>query len=308
MLTSLGPFERLEYGAAPLTLLFIASLPHSGSTLLDLLLGAHSRIESLGEISTLERYAAAPVNAAPLGRRQQCTCGAMNIWQCDFWSNVDRTLREQADVGLRDLDVASPNSAEFSLSNTLLFEAISRITNKKVIVDSSKSIRRLQMLMQIETLEVLPVFLYRQPHGQISSMIKKYGNPDRHIADNIQKNNEFLNLISRHDHVLLRYDRLVASPKQELLRLLDFIGLEFEPGQLNWAGRIKHNISGNGMRFSDRGELRQDESWRDILSPRLLARIDAAIVGLEARIAGDEYRRVGLENSGGWPSVRVEGP
>ena len=37
--------------------------------------------------------------------------------------------------------------------------------------------------------------------------------------------------------------------------------------------------------FQYRGELRQDESWRDILSPRLLARIDAAIVGLEARIA-----------------------
>ena len=293
--------------AQPLTLLFIASLPHSGSTLLDLLLGAHSRIESLGEISTLERYAEAPVNAAPLGRRQQCTCGAMNIWQCDYWSSVDRTLRELVDVGLRDLDVASPNFAEFTLSNTLLFEAISRITNKKIIVDSSKSIRRLQMLMQIETLEVLPVFLYRQPHGQISSMIKKYGNPDRHIADNIQKNTNFLDLISRHDHVLLRYDRLVASPEQELLRLLDFIGLEFEPGQLNWAGRIKHNISGNGMRFSNRGELRQDESWRDILTPHLLARIDAAIVGLEARIASDESRRVGLKNSGGWPSVRVEG-
>jgi hypothetical protein len=138
-------------------------------------------------------------------------------------------------------------------------------------------------------------------------MITKYGNPDRHIAANIQKNTEFLNLISRHDHVLLRYDRLVANPKQELLRLLDFIGLEFELQQLNWAGRIKHNISGNGMRFSNRGELRQDESWRDILTPCLLARIDAAIVGLEARIAGDESRRVGLENSGGWPSVRVEG-
>lgn len=285
----------------PLTLLFIASFPHSGSTLLDLLLGAHSRIESLGEISTLGRYTAAPVDAAPLGRRQQCTCGAMNIWQCDFWSNVDRTLREQTDLGLRDLDVASPDSAKFALSNTLLFEAISRFTNKKVIVDSSKSIRRLQMLMQIETLEVLPVFLYRQPHGQISSMIKKYGDPDRHIADNIRKNNEFLNLISRHDHVLLHYDRLVSSPKQELLRLLDFIGLEFEPEQLNWVGRTKHNISGNGMRFSYRGELRQDKSWRDILSPRLLARIDAAIVGLEDRIAGDKCRGVGLENSGAGP-------
>ena len=136
----------------PLTLLFIASFPHSGSTLLDLLLGAHSRIESLGEISTLGRYTAAPVDAAPLGRRQQCTCGAMNIWPCDFWSNVDRTLREQTEPSLRDLDVASPDFAKFALSNTLLFEAISRFTNKKVIVDFSKSIRRLQMLMQIETL------------------------------------------------------------------------------------------------------------------------------------------------------------
>ena len=294
-----------DMAQAPLMLVYIASLPHSGSTLLDLLLGAHSGIESLGEISTLERYAAAPVNDAPLGSRQRCTCGAMNIWQCDFWSTIDRTLREQSNIGLRDLNVASSDFAEFALSNTLLFEAISSSTNKKVIVDSSKSIRRLQMLLQVKNFEVLPVFLYRQPHGQIGSMIKKYGKPDRSIADNIQKNNEFLDLMSQHFHAFLRYDRLVSNPKEELRMILDLIGLKFEPEQLDWSARIKHNISGNGMRFSHRGDLRQDESWRDVLSPHLLARIDAAIVGLEAR--SNELRRIGPQDSDGWLSTRIEG-
>ena len=45
---------------------YISSAAYSGSTLLDLLLGSHSRIESLGEISFL---------AQDLAVNNRCTCG-----------------------------------------------------------------------------------------------------------------------------------------------------------------------------------------------------------------------------------------
>ena len=39
-------------------IIFIASLSHSGSTLLDLMLNAHPEVVSVGEVKQLRRYAA----------------------------------------------------------------------------------------------------------------------------------------------------------------------------------------------------------------------------------------------------------
>jgi len=46
---------------------FIASLGHSGSTLLDLMLGSHPRLVSLGEVHATIARAGEPQNP--------CTCG-----------------------------------------------------------------------------------------------------------------------------------------------------------------------------------------------------------------------------------------
>jgi hypothetical protein len=70
--------------AGPATLVFIASAGHSGSTLLDLLLGNHSGISSAGEMNRLTLHAADRV----------CACGATVIG-CSFWNSVRATIAEQ---------------------------------------------------------------------------------------------------------------------------------------------------------------------------------------------------------------------
>ncbi|MEW6443888.1 MAG: sulfotransferase [bacterium] len=61
---------------------YICSARYSGSTLLDLLIGAHSRAASLGEISHL------PKN---LALNTPCTCGA-GVRACPLWTQVARRL------------------------------------------------------------------------------------------------------------------------------------------------------------------------------------------------------------------------
>lgn len=62
-------------------LVYIAGCGHSGSTLLDMLLGGHSQISNLGEV---HRY------TLGLGRTSTpflCTCGK-SLQECEFWSRV----------------------------------------------------------------------------------------------------------------------------------------------------------------------------------------------------------------------------
>lgn len=266
-------------------IIFVASLPHSGSTLLDLILGSHSQIESLGEISKLRRYAEAPLDGAPQGRKQQCTCGAVNIWHCPLWQQVDALLTQRGNTGLRDLDVATNNGRRFRQDNTRLYQAVLNVTGKRFVVDSSKSVRRLQMLMEIDDINVQPVFLYRQPHGQIHSMAKKYGNVDEALAINIRSNMEFLDTLRGYPFVPIRYEKLVLNPREQMQKILEPLGLAFEERQFEWGTLPHHNLGGNVMRFSGSGELRQDDSWRRVMEPALIERINHAIASLESRIA-----------------------
>ena len=70
--------------------IYICSAAHSGSTLLDLLLGSHSQIESLGEISFLGQ---------DLAVNNRCTCGSP-VRACHVW----RAVAERLSVRL-DLDI-----------------------------------------------------------------------------------------------------------------------------------------------------------------------------------------------------------
>ncbi len=99
--------------AEPLTVHFAAS-GHSGSTLLDMILGGHSQISALGEAYSIA-YAARGHKT-----RSLCTCGAQ-VPDCPFWQRVDAALAEltglpagRALSGLEVADVPSPNASEAS--------------------------------------------------------------------------------------------------------------------------------------------------------------------------------------------------
>ena len=71
--------------------LYICSHRHSGSTLLDLFLGAHSKIESLGEIDFLPQ---------DLALNDPCSCGS-SIRDCQVWREVIERLSAKLGVDIR---------------------------------------------------------------------------------------------------------------------------------------------------------------------------------------------------------------
>ena len=188
-----------------LNVVYIASLPHSGSTLLDLLLGSHSAVHGLGELRILKRYVAAPRQGAPGGKRGQCTCGASSVWGCRFWSAVDVALRHAGIEGLTALDIAAHDEQRFRRDNGALYSAIAAVAQKRVLVDSSKSLTRLRRLFGIPGLTLLPVFLHREPAGQIASMIRKYGHVGKQIESNIKASAELLDFFSDRTDPFVNY-------------------------------------------------------------------------------------------------------
>ena len=238
---------------------FIASLSHSGSTLLDLMLNAHPDVTSVGELKQLGRFA----RLEKPNRRLRCTCGADSLLTCEFWTKVSALTKEATGRTIGELNVEDyEDKAQFDEDNVALFEAIAAVSGKHYVVDSSKQVTRLALLLENPALDVYPIFLIRDPKGQICSSQKTASSLLRLIGNYVRTNREIYDLVKHRPHSLVRYEELVGSPEQVLGALMRELGLSFDPRQLDWASQVRHNVGGNGMRRTSSSELKLDDKWR----------------------------------------------
>ena len=238
---------------------FIASLSHSGSTLLDLMLNAHPDVASVGELKQLGRFA----RLEKPNRRLRCTCGADSLLTCEFWTKVSALTKAATGRTIGVLNVEDyEDKAQFDEDNVALFEAIAAVSGKHYVVDSSKQVTRLALLLENPALDVYPIFLIRDPKGQICSSQKTASSLLRLIGNYVRTNREIYDLVKHRPHSLVRYEELVGSPEQVLGALMRELGLSFDPRQLDWASQVRHNVGGNGMRRTSSSELKLDDKWR----------------------------------------------
>lgn len=239
---------------------FIASLSHSGSTLLDLILNAHPDVTSVGELKQLGRFA----RLEKPNRRLRCTCGAESLMSCEFWTSVSALTERATGRPIGELNVENYADQEsFATDNAALFEAIATVAGTRYVVDSSKQVARLALLIKNPALDLFPIFLIRDPKGQICSSQKTSTGLARLIGNYVRTNREIYELVKNRPHAVVRYEELVRNPERVLEALMQQIDLTFEPGQLDWASRVRHNVGGNGMRRSSSSELKLDERWRE---------------------------------------------
>ena len=73
----------------------------------------------------------------------------------------------------------------------------------------------------------------------------------------------------------MRYESLVASPRTEIARLVDFLGAPLKPSDFSFLDRSPievaptHTVAGNPLRFHHGLiELRPDDEWRGRMRPR----------------------------------------
>lgn len=258
------------------TIAYIAGLQHCGSTLLDLLLNAHSQAVTVGELFELPDYAHQRKARTPETRYgSSCTCGADSIWDCPFWTAIDDEIRRRAGIGLKELDINAADPAVFAAHNELFFDSLAAVTGTRLIIDSSKRLGRLAALLEHSALPVVPVHLLRNPNGQIYSLIKRGKSAVVEPATYYRRTTlRTLRLLRDREHVCLRYETLVQEPETALRRAMPLLGLEFETAQLDWAAAERHNLAGNRMRRTASSDIVAREEWRDKLGLPRRALID----------------------------------
>jgi hypothetical protein len=286
--------------------LFIFSAGRSGSTLLDLMIGAHPQVASLGEITYLPRS---------FKRNATCSCGAP-VRECGFWNALAERIRQQMGTDLHkapyDLDLGfmyathhvDPDkqtrpyvlgwkllNALFMLrtrlgiglldpllrklyrtidSNFALFDLVREEANAAVVVDSSKAYVKGLAMYRRRPGQVRAILLSRDGRGVLYSRMREGIRREAGLKVWQTYYSRALPLIEktiRPEHLLrVKYEELVSDPARSANRIFEFMGLPRLQGDIEFASRIQHMPEGNDTRLRGLSNIRLDEAWRRELS------------------------------------------
>jgi len=299
-----------------LPLIYILSNGRSGSTLLDLLLGAHEHIWTLGEAQNL-----------PWDLREEdrlCGCGA-RLKACAFWQHILRRIpldqgeypieffREAQGRGkvlrwdllpglcggsipLRHRKAVHEYGALNADYLAAVFDAAGEQRRGTVrwLVDASKDPYRLFWLQHSRRFDLRVIHLTKDAPAFVYSMVKR--NLPRARKTALRMTARWLvenavmtrlcraNFLER-QYIHLRYEDLAGQPDATCRRLGDWLGLEFpERTSRDFRNSENHAVSGNRTRWQNTS-IRLDQQWRSAL-PKSYQRLTRLLTQPLARTYG----------------------
>lgn len=250
-------------------LLLIRGLGHSGTTILDLALGAHPRMVGLGEaVRILRKPLAGEERKGPFQLRGElrherlCTCG-VTAARCPVWGDLLEWLPTHDHL---------PLATKFRrLMDAVSLTGVQSEDGEDWVVDSYQD----DLELPLETfadLDVRVVFLVRDLRSWVHSRIRdrrNQGKPllgSRNVARWCRVNHRFERALQRSGKPVfqLGYEELALAPEQALGRLCEWLGLTFCASMLTpGLASGSHILSGNRVRFDPQKirQIRYDASW-----------------------------------------------
>lgn len=264
-------------------LIYILGTGRCGSTILEIVLGSHPKIQPTGEFHGIPFPRWMPGTV--------CSCGR-SYEECPLWSRVREEYGRRVDLSrqlatqerfeyYRSLPrallyrwAASPEVREHARGMADLVRVIAKESGKEIVSDSSKSAARgyAYTLARYEGLDVYFIHLVRDGRGYLYSETKEpdgagYGkrkvvqSPSRITLRWALENLVAQILCSRpRDRYLrVRYEDFVSQPVEVLERIGRFVGVDMTPViETVRAGEpipIGHLIGGNRLRFGSTVKL-----------------------------------------------------
>lgn len=278
--------------------IYIAGYGRSGSTVLDIVLGNHSQITSLGEAAFLFDEWDVP--------SRRCSC-AKPYRECMFWRDlfVNRLPSPDAAPLRRRVEslsaiprlllrlVAPTDIKAYRSSQKMLFEYVISRADKPIVVDSSKTARatagRFFALSRIAGEDVYVLHLVRNGLATMESVllgsnwaIEGYIPPRKWpairaaigwVSSNVCAS-VLGRLIGPKRYMLLRYEDFLAEPTMTLRRIGRFAGFDSQELACRLDNdeyfQVGHNVGGNRVRLQGRIRLRKytNRSYGDRLKLR----------------------------------------
>ena len=282
-----------------MNILYIMGRGHNGSTVLDLILGNHAKIQSVGELNSGLRR----------GVDEVCACGN-NLAKCEYWALIRTRFEEHyPEVGnagyakmLKYLDnfYRMPQILTYCLlprwvdtqylpMTRFLFQAIADSGKSNIVVDSSKEFSRGAFLLSRFPNEAKVIYLVRDGRAILWSYLKRWRKTGTFDFMRKKRKVKFvwpcmmlliatfvvtemlaqtLKVFYRGRILTVRYEDVCSSPSEELARIGDFVGINMEDViarvEAGESLSIGHNIGGNAMRRSDTGcfTFKPDFAWK----------------------------------------------
>ena len=205
-----------QKGSSRISVTFVLSSRHSGSTWVGYVLGSTPESAFLGEF-----YRAWDEHA-----RVPCTvCAGRGLRACTVLHGIESTRPEYA------------------------FDIAAKRTSKRMLIDSSKQLEWTAKFLDRDNIDVRFVHIFRDPRGWLSSFRRRYvGTRDEALALWCKENREFHDLIGSTGGrgVSVNYDLLALSPKRLFSDLFDFCGLPFSDASLYYWNTEHHGFAANG--------------------------------------------------------------
>lgn len=250
------------------TIVYIHGSGHCGSTLLNLLLNAHSNIIGLSEISTLHKSF----------MDKKFGSEAAELSKTKFWRSILNEFEQRSGTSLLEESnrFRLPDWQEyFSLDedevshiqkvDRAFFDSIGNRVNTAIICDASKFLVRLHMLIS-SGLPVKVIHLDRDGRGVMHSFLRK-GHSFRSAFSRWSISETGFLLLShwlpKNNLHYCRYEDLAQHPEKELEKICTFLGIDFEyEMQTDFRNVDDFGICGNRMRTSNDTTILVDNSWK----------------------------------------------
>ena len=261
--------------------LYVAGVPHSGTTLLARVLGEVDGLFPAGEVYALSER---------IENGDRCGCGA-RLGECPFWGSVLRSAFPEGDALRRlrterrwiqgrvlpslTLGRDRERLSDYRDALARLYRGIAAGSGCRVVVDSSKSPTFAYIVDRTPGVELHGVHLERDPRAtSYSWSVDPHYHRTRGPAFGARWtfwNLELEALALRRLFVRLRFEDFLRSPEAETRRILGLVGARDEslPFVNGHAARLPshHMIEGHRSRF-DTGviDIRANTAWQRHLS------------------------------------------
>jgi hypothetical protein len=296
---------------------FLAGLGRSGSTLLEMMLAERLGAVAVGETRYLWERG--------IARGELCSC-EVSVPECPFWTSVlahpalaslglhpdtlaagqrvlnrNRKLAAMLVPSLRGRRLRAA-LAEFARVGPPLYRAISEVSGRDVVIDSSKHPNYAAALADAGAPRLVVVHLVRDSRAVAHSWQRRVLRPEvpwneeymdrlgpiqAALSWNLQ--NAALSLARRRYRAFarVRYEDFVCRPDAALDRIAAMCS---EAEASTAPGPLVHSVAGNPMRFGDRVlEIRPDVAWQ-VEMPAAQRRIVTALTAPGLRWYGYPLR------------------
>lgn len=161
--------------------------------------------------------------------------------------------------------------------NQLLVEEILAMEGKSVFLDSSKIMKHALFLSQIEAFDFYVIWLSRDPRAQVSSALKynKWSIEEAALRwKKEMKENEYVLEKAKLNYIQLPYEALCRDPEAEMVRILQFTGLDPTKFSLNFREQTQHIMGNASMRLGKDDKIVERKDWKDRLTPTQIQTIE----------------------------------